>query len=156
MANVSHKNITEANLHEPKGASTAAVNTVYVSDGAGSGAWAQAPYYYSLSQQLADVSTASSTYFVIPTGGIIDSIRTVLHGAITVADAALTFFINGVPITSSGITVAYSGSAAGDRDSSSPSAARTVVAGDLVTATTDGGSTTTMPITIVIRVKVTA
>lgn len=34
-----HANIPEAGLHEPKGASTAAAGTVYVSDGAGSGSW---------------------------------------------------------------------------------------------------------------------
>lgn len=39
MANIEHKDITDANRHEPKGASTAAVNSVYSSDGAGSGTW---------------------------------------------------------------------------------------------------------------------
>lgn len=34
-----HKNITEVDLHESKGASTAAVNTVAVADGAGSATW---------------------------------------------------------------------------------------------------------------------
>lgn len=39
MANVEHSALTGSNLHEPKGASTATVSTVYVSDGVGSGAW---------------------------------------------------------------------------------------------------------------------
>jgi hypothetical protein len=39
MPTVQHSALTAANLHEPKGADTAAVNKVYVSDGAGSGAW---------------------------------------------------------------------------------------------------------------------
>lgn len=39
MANVEHSALTGSNLHEPKGANTAAVSTVYVSDGVGSGAW---------------------------------------------------------------------------------------------------------------------
>jgi hypothetical protein len=34
-----HVNLTDPHLHEPKGASGAAVNTVYVSDGLGSGDW---------------------------------------------------------------------------------------------------------------------
>ena len=34
-----HKNITDPNIHEPKGVSTAAAKRVYVSDGAGSGSW---------------------------------------------------------------------------------------------------------------------
>lgn len=34
-----HKNLTGADLHEPKGADTASAGKVYVSDGAGSGTW---------------------------------------------------------------------------------------------------------------------
>jgi hypothetical protein len=36
---IQHKNIIEADLHEPKGVSLANSKTVYVADGAGSGAW---------------------------------------------------------------------------------------------------------------------
>jgi hypothetical protein len=36
---IEHKDIPNANLHEPKGVSTAADNTTYVADGLGSGAW---------------------------------------------------------------------------------------------------------------------
>jgi hypothetical protein len=39
MANVAHKNLTGADLHEPKGADAATANHVYVADGAGSGTW---------------------------------------------------------------------------------------------------------------------
>lgn len=40
MANVAHADLTGAELHEPKGADSAALGTVYVADGAGSGSWA--------------------------------------------------------------------------------------------------------------------
>lgn len=36
---IQHKNIADADRHEPKGATTATVNQVYASDGAGSGTW---------------------------------------------------------------------------------------------------------------------
>lgn len=36
-----HVTLTDPNLHEPKGASTATSNETYVSDGLGSGAWAE-------------------------------------------------------------------------------------------------------------------
>lgn len=42
MANIQHRDIPDAQRHEPKGASTAAAGTAYVSNGAGSGAWATA------------------------------------------------------------------------------------------------------------------
>lgn len=38
---IQHKNITETDLHEPKGISTALVDTLYIANGAGSGAWAK-------------------------------------------------------------------------------------------------------------------
>lgn len=43
MANVEHKNIPEAGLHEPKGVSLATAGQVYISDGVGSGAWSDNP-----------------------------------------------------------------------------------------------------------------
>lgn len=39
MANVAHSTLTGSELHEPKGANTAGLGTVYVADGAGSGSW---------------------------------------------------------------------------------------------------------------------
>lgn len=39
MANVSHASLTGSELHEPKGADTAPLGTVYVANGAGSGSW---------------------------------------------------------------------------------------------------------------------
>tara|TARA_B100000929_G_C15511743_1_gene421127 strand:+ start:7384 stop:8058 length:675 start_codon:yes stop_codon:yes gene_type:complete len=36
---IEHANIPESGLHEPKGASTASVDTTYISDGTGSGTW---------------------------------------------------------------------------------------------------------------------
>ena len=39
MANVAHSSLTGAELHEPKGVASAALGTVYVANGAGSGSW---------------------------------------------------------------------------------------------------------------------
>lgn len=41
MATKSHKTLTGNQLHEPKGADAASANTLYVADGAGSGAWSK-------------------------------------------------------------------------------------------------------------------
>lgn len=38
-----HNTLTDPNLHEPKGASTASEGMVYVADGAGSGVWTYSP-----------------------------------------------------------------------------------------------------------------
>ena len=52
MATVLHSTLTGSDSHEPKGAVTAAVSSVYVADGAGSGAWTV--------QEPKGISTASS------------------------------------------------------------------------------------------------
>jgi hypothetical protein len=43
MTNVTHSTLTGADLHESKGVSSAAVNTVHVADGSGSGAYQKIP-----------------------------------------------------------------------------------------------------------------
>lgn len=95
---------------------------------------------------LTDISTASSAFVAAPVAGTVTSIRTVLGGAITGADAAITTEINGVAITGGALTVANAGSAAGDRDSATPSAANTVAVGDALEVITDGASTNTVPL----------
>lgn len=42
MANVQHSTLTDPNLHEPKGASTAAADQLYRANGSGSGTWTNA------------------------------------------------------------------------------------------------------------------
>lgn len=154
MADVQHKDLPNAQLHEPKGVNSASVDTAYVANGAGSGTWKAAPYQYALTVQLADLSTASDAWVVVPVGGTVAKIYTVIDAAITTADANLTFKINATTITSSGITVTQSGSAAGDVDSSTPSALNTVVAGDKLRVTTDGASDTTCKVTVTFLIKV--
>ncbi len=39
MANVQHSSLTDPNIHEPKGITTAAANTVYMANGSATGSW---------------------------------------------------------------------------------------------------------------------
>lgn len=41
MANVQHNTLTDPNIHEPKGVSTASVDATYVATGSGTGTWKQ-------------------------------------------------------------------------------------------------------------------
>lgn len=106
----------------------------------------------SVTTRLADVSTPSSAFVAAPIAGTVSAIYSVLGGAISSGDAALSTEINGVAITGGTWTVAQSGSAAGDRDSATPTAANTVAAGDTLEVITDGGSTdtATLDVTFVI------
>lgn len=104
---------------------------------------------------IADVSTAGQIYVPIPEEfeGDVVEIRTALNGAIGTADVTLTPKIGGTAMTNGAVTIAYSGSAAGDTDVSRPSGANTVAAGDAIEIETDGASTNTVEVfgTVVIK-----
>ena len=108
---------------------------------------------YFLTAEIEDVSTASSTFVTVPDGGKIIKIFSALQGAISGGDAALSFEIGGTAVTGGGITIANSGSAAGDVDSAEPTAANSINEGEAIEMITDGGSTGTAKavITFVIR-----
>ena len=108
---------------------------------------------YFLTSTIADISTASSTFVPVPDGGKVIKIFTALQGAIGTANAAITFEIGGTAITGGGITVTQSGSAAGDVDTATPTAANRVEEGGSIEMITDGGSSTACEcvVTFVIR-----
>ena len=92
---------------------------------------------------LADVSTAGQIYVVSPFTGVLREIHTALNGPITAGNAVITVKIAGTAVTGGTITIAQSGSAAGDVDSAYPTAANTVRRGQVIEIETDGGSTDT-------------
>jgi len=108
---------------------------------------------YFLSGRVADISTAGSTFVAVPDGGTIVKIMTVLQGAISGGNAAITFEIGGTAVTNAGITVAHSGSAAGTTDSSVPSALNRVEEDGTIEIITDGNSTgaKALDVTFIIR-----
>lgn len=57
---IEHKDLPDSLLHEPKGASTAAVGTVYVADGASSGSFQKLPIT-SLNIAIPEIATAVHT-----------------------------------------------------------------------------------------------
>jgi len=77
---------------------------------------------YTLDLLITDLSAAGGAYAVIPTGGAgyVSRVRTVLLGALGVSDAVLSTNVNGgTDIGASyDVTIAFSGSAAGDLDDS--------------------------------------
>lgn len=95
--------------------------------------------WYVLSGTIADVSETNSTHFLVPTDGILREVTTSISAAISVADATLTVTKNGVALSPT-IVITASGAAIGDVDR-----ARfytQVAAGDSITVTSDGNSTT--------------
>lgn len=142
-----HSALTGADLHEPKGVASATRGQAYIANGSGSGVWRDIG---ALTTYLADVSAPSSVYLVIPYDCAITKVSTCLQGAITGANAILTVY-NHAGSSMGTITVAFSGSAAGDIDTLSPVSNNTFTAGERIRIATDGASSTTQPITITIE-----
>lgn len=96
---------------------------------------------YVVTLDIVDLDTDATYYVVLPHAGTIDTISSVIHSAIATADATITCNIGATPITGGAITVTQSGSAAGDVDTVSPSAAKTVTAGQAVNCAVTGSNT---------------
>lgn len=146
---VEHVNIPDADRHEPKGISSAASGSVYVADGDGTGTWSNIiadvnnANYMTLNLEIPDVSTAGSFYVVNPILGKIYKLYLCLDNSITGADTTVSAKINGIAVSGSSMTVAYTGSAAGSVFTSTPSGDNTVSAGNCIEILTDGASSTT-------------
>lgn len=108
-------------------------------------AWAPAdgaPGLISFTTTVA-LTDGDSGYVGAPVAGHISRLDSVLlGGAVTTNNAVVTAKIgaagSGVAITNGVITIAFSGSAAGDADTASPTAANTVEAGSLIYFTVSG------------------
>jgi hypothetical protein len=133
---------------EAAGASSTVVTTAPVVGGASDGEW--------VTVTLTDVSAASSAYIAAPFAGTIRRIKTILQGAITVANANVKLQIATVDVTGAAVVITASGSAAGDVDEATATAANTVTAGQAVEIESDGGSTTTAALVVMVEFVPTA
>ncbi len=151
---IEHVNIADGERHEPKGASTATIDQVYASDGAASGSWREIPYSDTIIMD--DVSTASFVLMPIPMNVTIQSIKYVLWGAITVADSTITV-TDGAGNALGTQVIAFTGSGEGTVFTQTPSGNASIVASTekYLKFATNGNSSTTMPISITIKAKVT-
>lgn len=93
---------------------------------------------------IADISTAGSAWVVPGFRGRIRKIHSVIDAAITAADAAITVEIGGTAVSGAALTIAFTGSAAGNVDSATvPFGSTNSFAPDeAIEVITDGGSTT--------------
>lgn len=161
-----HKDLTGADLHEPKGAASAGLGTVYQSNGSGSGTWAKigpsnltsslpTPNQYALTVTLADVSAASNVFVAVPFNSTFVRAYATLGAAITVADSNLSFEKNGAVSFGSALVIAFTGSAAGTTFTFTPTINTSVNAGQFIKVITDGASTTTASLYITLILEKT-
>ena len=137
---IQHSAIADADRHEPKGITTAAAGTVYISNGdAVSGTWTFSPA--ALTLDITNLDAVADYYLVFPFAATITKIYSVIDGAILTADKILTASIGGVAVTGGTLTIAFTGAAAGDIDVATPSAANAITAGAALKIAATGAST---------------
>ena len=138
-----HSTLTGADLHILKGADAASAGQVPVADGAGDSTWTTLNSLETvfIPFRFNNISTASSQWVIPGVAGTITRIQTVINGALGTADPTLSFEIAGTPITSGNITITQAGSAAGDIDETSPSAANVITSSQAIEMISDGAST---------------
>ena len=151
MANVNHSTLTDPYLHEPKGIATAGAGEVYVADGSGSGAWTdkETLIELSLGGYLEDVSSVETVYVPVPFAGTVVKVLTVLEASISSANSTVTVK-NSAGASMGTLTIAHSGSAAGDVDTLVPTSNNTVTADSFITVESDGASTNTAKLRFVV------
>lgn len=167
MSDLQHADLTDPNIHEPKGASSAAAKTVYVSDGAGSGSWTTVDettldytavieaisddiedgdlpviVTYVVLAVLDDVSTSSSVLVPVLRNSTFKRARLVLANGVTVADAIVTFKNAAGSSMGTAITVTQSGSTKGTGFTFTASANNVLTGPTWIEIATDGASTT--------------
>lgn len=108
-----------------------------------------------ITAQIADVSAPGQIYVVPGFRGKIIRAYTALNSAITGADAGLTLKIGGTAVTGGTITITQSGSASGDVDSCTPTAANSFTSTQAVEIETDGASSTTAIVTVTLELEPT-
>jgi hypothetical protein len=163
-----HRDLTGASLHETKGADSASANTVHVADGIGGTSWAKITSSnldttsvfntnkYQLITDIPDVSTADFVLVPIVKASTLTKVTTILHTALTGANAALTVTNSTGALLIGTITITQSGSAEGDQDTLTPASNNTFTAGSYVKIATDGASSTASRLTIILELTQTA
>ena len=147
-----HVDIADGERHEPKGASTATIGQVYVSDGAASGSWED--FSYDICATLADVSSPSFVIVPLLNDVVITQIKYVLAAAVNTANSTITVTRGGGSAMGTQV-IAHTGSAEGTVFTQTPSGNNTITAAThhYIKIASDGGSTGTAVLNITIRCR---
>jgi hypothetical protein len=147
-----HVDIADGERHEPKGASTATVGQVYVSDGAASGSWED--FAYDINTVLADVSHPSFVLVPILNDSVVTQIKYVLGGAITASNSTITVTRGGGSAMGTQV-ITQAASAEGTTFTQTPSGNNDITAAThhYIKIATDGASSNSTPLYITVRCR---
>jgi hypothetical protein len=144
-----HATLTGADLHEPKGADTASIATVYVADGSGSGDWQKVASENIdttsikntnkeiISVLVPDLLTAKTIVVPIPFDCTLVNATSCITGAFTGANTVITLLRGGISSVGT-ITIAETGSAEGVLDTITTPSNNVFVAPTYLKITSDG------------------
>lgn len=152
-----HKDLTGADLHEPKGVETAAVGRVYVSNGAGSGSWKKPGLNeidptgipglttFSVSARHDNINTTKTAYAIMGRTGNVTTIFGVIDATVT-TDVVLNVQKNGsTPIATATVAAA---STAGQSFAITFTTPVSVVPGDVLAFSANGTGATPCVLTL--------
>lgn len=160
-----HASLTGADLHESKGASSASVDTIPASDGAGSTTWRKvtsasvdATSIKNVNKTkicfvFTDVGTVGSKYIPIPDACTISKVSVAVQAIPSVTNTILT--VRNDAGTSMGTLTLTAAEAAGTVHTLSPVSNNTFTAGTKLQFDTDGGATNNPDIIVVLDVTLT-
>lgn len=147
-----HRDLTGASLHESKGVDSAAANTVYVANGAGSGAWSKLPAAAVDTSTIKntnkehitvffdDIGTAGSRYIPILRACKINLVY--VSPQLATAGSTTVITLRNDAGTAMGTINIPSAAAAGSLQTTTPVANNTFTAGTKLQIDTDGGTST--------------
>lgn len=178
---IQHSDITDPQIHEPKGASTAAQNTVYVANGAGTGAWMKpgldqidtVTLYadvqseldngglgvtgrFFVTARLDDISTAGSVIIPLIQDCTVVGASFVLGAAITTADAVVNVKNSSGATMGSPVTILNSSSSKGDQYAFTATGNNAIIGPSWMEIETDGASDNTAPLYITVELEYVA
>jgi len=154
IANNPNGEVTDAKAQKLAELSATTATLAELNSVAGSAASAVERDQRCVNATIDDVSTAGQIYVVAPWAGTLIKVYSVLNGAIATADAVLT--VKDHSGDSAGtITIANSGSAAGDLDFLEPSSNNTFAAGEKIEVETSGASSNAVAVSLTLVFDIT-
>lgn len=162
-----HQNLTGSDLHQPKGAAAASVNTTIIADGIGGTSWAKIissnidtssiknTNKYHLTVQFPDISTADFILVPCPDACTFVKATVIINNAITTADSVVTFTNSTGGVSIGTLTIAFTASAEGTIFTYTPGSNNTMLAGSYLKIATDGVSSTAAKATVFLNFTLT-
>lgn len=141
-----HRVITDAQLHEIKGAASASAGTVPIANGSGGAPFGVLPinYSYTLNLTVDDISVLNKMHVVVPTTGTLSKVQVVADVA-TAGGTGVSFVpkINGAAVTDGTVTIPNA-AAVGTAATANPTGGNTPAAGAVISIDV-APSQTTLP-----------